>query len=84
MQFSDIKTNVNTAEAHEKTENLSSSEDIVECENVSEMDFSESPRSSTSMEFGEFSIPSQSNDDSSDNDDSTSSEELVVKLPAGV
>lgn len=69
---------------YDKIEHLSGGEDSVECENVSEMDFSESPRSSTSTEFGEFSVASQSNEESEDNDEASSAEELVVNLPAGV
>lgn len=84
MQFDDNRTDVKTDESREKSENLSGCEETVECENVSEMDYSESPRSSVSTEFAEFSNPSQSNEDSEDNDDSTSTEELVVNLPAGV
>lgn len=84
MQFDGIPTNVTKEGIYDQIENLCGSEYTAECENVSEMEFSESPRSSTSTEFAEFSIPPQSNDDSEDNDESSASEELVVNLPAGV
>lgn len=85
MQLGGKQSKVKKVKTHDKTEHLCDAEDIAECENVSEMDFSESPRSSTSMEFAEFSSPSQSNEDNDDNDDSSSAtEELVVNLPAGL
>ena len=85
MHFDGIETNVKGDEIFDKFQSFSEKESSVECENVSEMDYSESPRSTTSTEFSEpFSIPPQSNDDSDDNDESSPSEDSTVNLPAGV
>lgn len=84
MHFDGFEANVKGDEIFDKVQNFSEKECSVECENVSEMDYSESPRSTTSTEFSEFSIPPQSNDDSDDNDESSTSEDFTVNLPAGV
>lgn len=83
MQFGSTKTNTQKEVTRDKLD-LSRTDNIYASENASEMEFSESPHSSTSMEMAEFSIPStQSNDDNDDNDDAASSDESEVNLPPG-
>lgn len=83
MQLGSTKANPQKEVTRDKLD-LSRTENIYTSENASEMEFSESPHSTTSMEMAEFSIPStQSNDDTDDNDDAASSDESEVNLPPG-
>lgn len=82
MQFGSTNTNIQQEVTRDKVDNLNRTDNINTSENAFEMEFSESPHSSTSMEMAEFSMPStQSNDD--DNDDAASSDESEVNLPPG-
>lgn len=79
MHFGGKQIDVKSKEIRDKTENPSTNDN--KSENASEMDCNESPRSSTSMELAEFSIPLQSNEDSGGSSDE---QEEEVNLPAGV
>lgn len=83
MQFGSTNTDTQKEVTRDKFEDLCGTE-FYKSDNVSDMEFSESPRSSTSAEIAEFSIPStQSNDENDENEDALSSDESEVNLPAG-
>lgn len=83
MQFGSTKTDAQREVTRDEFEDFCLN-DFYKSDNASEMDFSESPRSSTSAEIAEFSIPStQSNDENDENDDAISSDESEVNLPPG-
>lgn len=82
MQFGSITADEKKEEISEKNIDSYRSEGTPKSQNASEMDYSESPHSTTSMEMAEFTIPT--NDEKDDSDDALSSDENEVNLPAGV
>lgn len=81
MQFGSITAEAKKEEISEKNYDFNRADVTPKSQNASEMYYSESPQSTTSMEMAEFSI--QSNDDKEDSDDALSSDESEVNLPAG-